>query len=210
MTVEIDRDPAKEPSLADMARKAISLLSKDKDGFFLMVEGSQIDYAGHDNDAARNVHETLGLDAAVAVAMSFAATNPDTLVIVAADHETGALSIGKDYSFDPVALRSIKASYGRIAKLFNDDRSNVVEVMKEYAGIDLTHDELMLIKNAENPVQAVTTVLNNRIGVIFASGNHSGVMLPLSAHGADAELFAGFYDNTDIPKKIAEAMGLDF
>ncbi|MDO5028507.1 MAG: alkaline phosphatase, partial [Bacillota bacterium] len=68
MSYDIDRDPAKEPSLAEMTSKAIDVLSKNKDGFFLMVEGSQIDWAAHDNDPVGIRSEVIAFDKAVAVA----------------------------------------------------------------------------------------------------------------------------------------------
>lgn len=64
-----------------------------KSGFLLMVEGSQIDWAGHANDAEALVAEMEDFDRTVAVAMDFADTHPGTLVVVTADHETGGLSI---------------------------------------------------------------------------------------------------------------------
>ncbi|NLY29448.1 MAG: alkaline phosphatase, partial [Firmicutes bacterium] len=206
MTPEIDRDPAKEPSLAEMTRKAINLLAQNEEGFFLMVEGSQVDYACHDNDAVRAATEALALDYAIAEAMAFAAKNPDTLVVVAADHETGALAIGKGYQLDPLALREIRASYGQIASAV-EESDDLVGVVMKYTGIELTEEEVALIENADSLARGITDVLNDRVGVIFGSGDHSAVMLPLTAHGAEAELFGGVYDNTDIPKRIAEAMG---
>jgi alkaline phosphatase len=73
--------------------KAIQVLKKNKRGFFLMVEGSQIDWAGHQNDAAYMVGEMLDFDQAVAKALAFAAKDQNTLVIVTSDHETGGVSI---------------------------------------------------------------------------------------------------------------------
>lgn len=73
--------------------KAIELLSKNKKGFFLMVEGSQIDWGGHDNNLDYIISETLDFDKACAVALDFAARDGETLVIITADHETGGLSI---------------------------------------------------------------------------------------------------------------------
>ncbi|MDE6445328.1 MAG: alkaline phosphatase [Alistipes sp.] len=80
-------------------RKALELLSADNDkGFFLMVEGSQIDMACHGNDAPRVLDEMRDFEQAVAAAMDFADTHPGTLVVVTADHETGGLTLpsGKD------------------------------------------------------------------------------------------------------------------
>ena len=82
------------PSLADFTQKAIDLL-QNGNGFFMMVEGGKIDWAGHGNDAATNVHETLAFDEAVAVAKAFYDQHPDeTLIVVTADHETGGLALG--------------------------------------------------------------------------------------------------------------------
>jgi alkaline phosphatase len=81
------------PTLADMTAKALAILGKDPDGFFLMVEGGQIDWAGHDNDAANAIGDTLDLDRAVAVAAGFAARDGRTLLIVTADHETGGMAV---------------------------------------------------------------------------------------------------------------------
>ena len=75
-------------------RQALSILAKDSPkGFFLMVEGSQIDSGGHANDAACVVSETLDFDRAVGEAFDFADRNPGTLVLVTADHETGGLTL---------------------------------------------------------------------------------------------------------------------
>ncbi|TEU16699.1 MAG: hypothetical protein E3J21_10105 [Anaerolineales bacterium] len=81
------------PSLADMTQKAIDILSQDPDGFLLMVEGGQIDWASHGNDAANVISDTIGLDEAIVVAQAYASTISNTLVIVTADHETGGLSV---------------------------------------------------------------------------------------------------------------------
>jgi len=79
------------PSLAAMTQTAIDILDQDPDGFFLMVEGGRIDKAAHANDAENTIADVLGLDAAVQVGLDYAALHPDTLVLVAADHETGGM-----------------------------------------------------------------------------------------------------------------------
>jgi alkaline phosphatase len=73
--------------------KAIDLLSNNEKGFFLMVEGSQIDWGGHDNDLGYVINETIDFDKACSVALEFAERNKETLVIITADHETGGLSL---------------------------------------------------------------------------------------------------------------------
>jgi alkaline phosphatase len=79
--------------LAKSVQKAIEILSKNKEGFCLMVEGSQIDWGGHANNIDYVVSETLDMDQALGVALKFAQKSENTLIIVTADHETGGLSI---------------------------------------------------------------------------------------------------------------------
>lgn len=89
-----------EPSLAEMSDVAIQLLNASgkewfgpQPKFFLMVEGSQIDWASHANDTDRVVRQTLQFDMAVREAIEFARRDRHTLVIVTADHETGGLKL---------------------------------------------------------------------------------------------------------------------
>ncbi|MHB0998345.1 MAG: alkaline phosphatase [Armatimonadota bacterium] len=84
---------APEPSLAEMTDKAIDLLSADEDGFFLMVEGGQIDWSCHSNDAPGAIKQTADFDKAIGEALDFAREKGNTLVVVTADHETGGLCI---------------------------------------------------------------------------------------------------------------------
>jgi alkaline phosphatase len=76
-----------------MTSKALDVLAGNEKGFFLMVEGGKIDYAAHHNDAASVILETLAFDKAVQVAYEFQKKNPDTLLVITADHETGGLVI---------------------------------------------------------------------------------------------------------------------
>ncbi|OED44264.1 alkaline phosphatase [Endozoicomonas sp. (ex Bugula neritina AB1)] len=85
-----------QPTLKEMTVKALDILSQDKDGFFLMVEGGQIDWAAHNNDAATMLHELLKFDEAVSAVYEWASDRKDTLVVVTSDHETG--SFGFSYS----------------------------------------------------------------------------------------------------------------
>ena len=85
-----------EPSLKAMTRKALDVLSQDPEGFFLMVEGGQIDWAAHVNDTGWMLHEMLKFDEAVEAVHEWAKDRDDTLVIITADHETGGF--GFSYS----------------------------------------------------------------------------------------------------------------
>jgi alkaline phosphatase len=82
--------------LPKATQKAIAKLADNENGFFLMVEGSQIDWGGHDNDAEYLISELIDFDKAIGVALDFAEANDETLVIVTADHETGGFTLGSD------------------------------------------------------------------------------------------------------------------
>jgi len=75
------------------AETAINILSQDKNGFFMMVEGSQIDWGGHENNTSYIAEEMLDFDKAIGKALDFAANDGKTLIVVTADHETGGFSI---------------------------------------------------------------------------------------------------------------------
>jgi len=91
----LDTFNADQPTLAEMTSVAIDKLSSDENGFFLMVEGSQIDtFAG--TDLEKSAHETFEFDKAVAVVLDFIKDNPDTVLIITADHETGSLVIPEE------------------------------------------------------------------------------------------------------------------
>lgn len=87
------------------ARMAPAFLKKRSDkGFFLMIEGSQIDWACHKNDAKNAIGEMLDFDAAIGSALDFARADSNTLVIVTADHETGGLSIVQGSEMDQLEI----------------------------------------------------------------------------------------------------------
>lgn len=95
LALAIDRTDD-DMTLAEMTEKAIEFLEKDaQKGFFMMVEGGQIDWAAHSNDAASIVHEVIDFDHAIASALEFYEEHPEeTLIIVTADHETGGMTLG--------------------------------------------------------------------------------------------------------------------
>lgn len=86
--------------LVPSTNKAIEILSKNENGFFLMVEGSQIDWAAHDNNTSNLMKEVADFDKAIGEALKFAEKDGNTLVIVTADHETGGFVVkgGSDNS----------------------------------------------------------------------------------------------------------------
>ena len=137
------------PSLAEMTNKAVESLSSNENGFFLMVEGSQIDWGGHANETPYVVREVKDFDDAIGVVLAFAQENPGTLVIITADHETGGMTIN---------------------------------------GV-----------NRENTV----------VDIAWTSTGHTGTPIPLMAYGPHAVEFSGWWDNTDIGKKVADLLGFE-
>jgi alkaline phosphatase len=94
-------DPKRtEPTHVEMTAKALEVLNQNPAGFFLMVEGGQIDWAGHNNDAGVLLHEMLQFDDAVRTVYEWARSRDDTLVLVTGDHETG--SFGFSYAGRPI------------------------------------------------------------------------------------------------------------
>ncbi len=92
-----DEHPAPYPErgefLPESVQAALNILDNNSKGFFLMVEGSQIDWAGHSNDVAGVINEMADFDRAIKVAFDFADRNPGTLVVITADHETGGMAL---------------------------------------------------------------------------------------------------------------------
>jgi alkaline phosphatase len=86
--------------LSEATQTALNILSKNSNGFFLMVEGSQIDWGNHANDEHYVIDETIDFDHAVGVALDYARKNENTLVIIIADHESGGMTITNGKLYD--------------------------------------------------------------------------------------------------------------
>ncbi|PTM54737.1 alkaline phosphatase [Desmospora activa] len=212
MAPEQQREETNEPSLQEMTDTAIQTLNKNDNGFFLMVEGSQIDWAGHAHDAAWAMHDTAAFEKAVKSAIDFAKKDGNTLVVVAGDHETGGMSVGGygQYAANPEILRDVKATGERMAEELNQDRSNAKEVLKQYANIEISDKQAKQIQDATKPVDAINAVVSEHALVGWTSSQHTGVDVPLYAYGPGSNLFSGLQDNTDLPKLMAKAMKIKF
>ena len=135
------------PHLSEMAAAALNMLDNDPDGFFLMIEGGKIDWAGHANNIEDNVFQTLEFAKAFRVATDWIQDQNDTLIIVTADHECGGLKV----------VKGLRKGF-----------------MPE---------------------------------VIWTTGGHTGLNVPVYATGPGAEEFVGVIDNTEIftiIKKLTE------
>ncbi len=218
----IDRDPAVEPSLAEMTSKAIDVLAKNDNGFVLMVEGSEIDWAGHANDPVGMVSDILAFDEAVKVAKDFADENGETVIVIASDHGTGGPSIGeyeitKGYDRQPLEafthiIKDAKLTGNGVAKALNEDRSNIAEVMADAYGIDdLTEEEIKSIKEADDVQNAVGSIVSMRSHIGWTTGGHVGGDVALYCYVTDenAKVLSGTVHNSDIGKYVADLLGVD-
>jgi alkaline phosphatase len=210
-----------------MTTKALEVLSKEGQGFFLMVEAGRIDHAAHVHDIGGVIWDTLVFDEAIGVAYEFQKANPDTLLIITADHETGGLVVlpysltSKEYEgINLGAISKIKGSSDKRNKELGVDPSpeKIKEVMKEYYDIDLTEEEVRVIR--ENPLKqldprhfhygrngAIAFVLRlyHRIG--WATDSHSATPLFLWGIGPGSEKIKGWRHNTEVFKIMKEAYG---
>lgn len=215
-----DRDPAKEPSLAEMTEKALQILSKNENGFFLMVEGSKVDWSAHANDPMGIVSEALAFDQAVGVAKNFALNNPDTVVIAASDHGNSGITIGnmdttKGYDKKPLELFTTITGQSKLtgegaAALLNEDKSNAAQVAKDAFGIDLTQEEIDFVKAEKNADSAFGRIVAKRSGIGFTTGGHTGgdVALYCLATGNVSPL-SGTVHNSEFGRYIENIMGSD-
>jgi alkaline phosphatase len=109
-------DTCIQPSLTDMTKKALDILSKDEDGFFLMIEGGQIDWAAHNNDAGDMLHQMLKFDEAIAAVYDWVKERDDTLVVITADHETGGFGFSYSRKNIPEGNTSIGGLFSELAE----------------------------------------------------------------------------------------------
>ena len=169
-------------TLSQIVDAAITVLERNPKGFFLMAEGGLIDWTAHSQDLAGTIFETLDFDQAIAVANAFYEKHPDeTLIVVTADHETGGIALGrKGYTYDLTVIDQVNNSSAP---------TDVEKYMSDPNSIDSIN------------VQA-------RIG--WTTYSHSGGPVPVWAKGVGSAQFAGRQDNTDIPKKICAAMGVQW
>ncbi|MGG3529024.1 alkaline phosphatase [Bacillus pseudomycoides] len=220
LAFDMDREATnpEQPTLSQMTRKAIQTLSKDKDGFFLFVEGSKPDWAAHANDPIGMISDVLAFDAAVAEALAFAKKDGNTMVIALADHGNSGISIGnknttKGYDTTPVSvyidpLKKAKMTLEGATNKLKDDLSNIKEVAALYGLDNLTDDEKEKLKAAQKKADVgpiLTKLLANRANIGFTTGGHTGEDVFLYSYGPGKPY--GFVQNTDIAKTMAKAMG---
>ncbi|HCZ06110.1 MAG: alkaline phosphatase [Thermotogota bacterium] len=203
-----------QPMLWEMVDKALEVLSKDGAPFFLMVEGSQIDWENHGNDVYGMWQEVLEFNKAFEVALEFAESHPDTLIVVTSDHETGGLGLSTGgYTMDIELLRGYKKNADWLARESGGDIEKLKSLVKEYCGVELTDEDVSFIEamKAANPSygysNAIGRILSNKAKVGWTTFDHTAGPVPIFAVGPGAEHFVGVFDNTDIPRIIGRLAG---
>ncbi|MCW4018776.1 MAG: alkaline phosphatase [Candidatus Bathyarchaeota archaeon] len=226
MQPDIDRQEfaPTEPSLAEMTAQAIQMLSKDKDGFFLMVEGSHVDWANHANDPIYSVTDFLAFDDAVGVALNFAMQDGHTLVLAFPDHNTGGLSIGSYYQdtnaighgYTALTVEDLVGplkgmeitSQGLAAKLDGiTDNSQIKAVFKEWWGLDITDDDIAAM-DLTNYYSISEYICQAYTVFGWATHGHDGSDVPLWAYSPDGNPPVGHFDNTALAYITADALGV--
>lgn len=233
LELEIDRNSAREPTVADMTRAALQVLARDAGsgadrGFVLFVETENTDDAGHRNDIAALIRALWAFDDAVGVALEFQKGNPDTLVIVTADHETGGLSAtsarneprGNTYpvivgpkEFEKVmridaSLESIAARLGSRPSPELLDRL----VAKHFPGFTLDADlraailrQRPLERNFGGSAQIILSrMISRQTGFYWGTTGHTSEPVAVGAIGPDAHVFRGYADNTEFGKRLLQ------
>ncbi|KAK8055958.1 alkaline phosphatase [Apiospora rasikravindrae] len=211
---ELDRRNMNDvyPSLSEMAKAALKALEKateDSDqGFFLMIEGSRIDHAGHYNDPAAQVHEVVEYDKTFQAVLDFLDESKTEGVLVAtSDHETGGLSVAKqlnsdypEYLWYPSVLANASSSSEYLAiKLHQHIASSAKngtskkglkayindELVKAGLGVhDATDAELAeIVKSPERAQDLMAKIISRRAEIGWSSHGHSAVDVNIYSSG---------------------------
>ncbi|MBQ3711414.1 MAG: alkaline phosphatase [Bacteroidales bacterium] len=229
---EIDRVDSEQPSLSEMTAKAIDMLSRSRKGFFLMVEGSKVDYGAHSKDPVEIITELLEFDRAVKVATDFARKDGNTTVVIVSDHGNAGIQIGgggyANYEANPVdsiyyGIRGVKASsWKMVQRLQGCAEREIPTVFKEWTGIDLRLAELSDIKKNMNRVEgdymqvANTWNLQGTIAKIYLSrsnlkligGDHTGEDVILGVYNPRGQRPTGVIRNTQLNAYVCQLLGL--
>jgi alkaline phosphatase len=226
----IDRKSDDLP-LPQIVTKSINLLSTNKKGFFMMIEEGKIDWACHANDTGSAIANMFDLDKAVAVALEFKKTHPDTLIIVTGDHECGGLglSMGMVYKVSPelyydqkISFEMVDVKVAEILKNQSEPTASIFALAGQFGLTNLTETEktqiikaigdqkselskqqLEVLYGGYKPVSMTfSRLLNIRANLFWTSYSHTGIPVMTTADGVGAEKFAGYMDDTDLCKNL--------
>lgn len=230
-------DDINKHRLSTMTKAAVDHLvdyqsdsSEQNQGFFMLIEASQIDWAGHVNDVSNAMAEMDDLAKTLEYLEHFVEHNPDTLVIVTADHSTGGLTIGAKgkYEWQPKKLRSMKHSPTYIAKQLIKNEITPVFASTLFNFKLSDNDIAMLIQSKNTPILnsytniyklkntstlefslslTIKKIIDKHSNTGWTTGGHTAIDVPVFAFGKQSELFSGQQDNIDIAKKIFLLLG---
>jgi alkaline phosphatase len=194
--------------LKTMTSAALKHLNNDK-GFFLLVEASQVDWAGHGNDIGSAMAEMKDLSATLKLIEDFVKSNPDTLVLITADHSTGGLTVaGEDgYRWDPIWIQNAKASVPSIAEqmMQAQDRGALVS---DLLGFELTEAEIAIVDSANAEMSSrdiqglLKGIVNARTNTGWTTTGHTAVDVNMYGYGPGTEQFTGNLDNVEIAHNL--------
>lgn len=227
MSYELDRNPSLEPSLREMAEAAINSLhaaTKDaKKGYFLMIEASRIDHAGHSNDPVGHLHDTLMYNEVVDYVRSWINRHPETQMLSAADHECGGLTLVQE-GYNPLILKNANATVEALATRFSrytgSDAAGFLrsDIYPAYGISNPTSAEvaqLVPLKGSSNFGNALGRQISARAGINWATAQHSAVDISLFGYASPSENnkalraeMGGNWDNTQLPGYIEKALGI--
>lgn len=229
---DLDRDDSETPSLAEMTQKAIDRLSKNENGFFLMVEGSKVDWTAHANDAVGCITEFLAFDKAVGAALDFAEKNGETAIVVLPDHGNSGFTIGrrdlKSYTRASIEkLFSNVSKYKKTAEgleriLLKEKPEKIKSLIKQYTDIDITDEEFeklmqsknyhesdyMKVSDSPNMTANLIDIMNKRTYFGFTTGGHTGEEVFLAAYHPQGDIPLGMNTNVQINNYLFDVCGL--
>lgn len=229
---DIDRDTTMYPSLREMTQKSLQLLSQNENGFFLMIEGSKVDWGAHSNDAVACITEFIAFDEAVHEVMEFAKRDGNTTVVILSDHGNSGFTTGRAdlKNYDKASIEKLfgpVSKYQRTAKgletiLLKSSPDELNTIIKQYTDIDITPEEkesLLASKNYQPKDYTTVTgslsmyatlvkILNKRTYFGFTTGGHTAEDVFLAAYHPKGQLPIGMNSNIEINRYLFDALGL--
>ena len=216
---------AEIPTLAEMTRTAIKRLSANKQGFVLQVEAGKVDWAAHANDIGGLLYDQVAFDEALTVAMEFAESNDDTLIVFTTDHgnaNPGLFSGSKANSnFDRIQqfkhtnewiLTGVDKNTSVTAFVEKVEAAHGYAIKKEEAADLLKHyeklDENGIYNPKKLPYKQLAQIQTNYTSVGWGSMDHSADYVELAMFGPGSELLQPFVKNTDLHQLMLKACGV--
>ncbi|KAG8751490.1 hypothetical protein FRC11_009325, partial [Ceratobasidium sp. 423] len=227
MSYEVDRDPKVEPSLLEMTKTALETLKRatkdSKKGYFIMVEASRIDHAGHSNDLIGHLHDIIMYNEVVDYLKKWVDDNDDTVLIGTADHECAGLTLGGivttgEYQYNPAPLAGASHSSTYLASLWakyngSDPDNYLLDLFKQYGINDANSTEIAVAKEHKSSASFndihFGQSLTRRAMVKWATLGHTAVDVNLIGYGPNSERMTGNRDNTEVGQFINDQLGLD-